>query len=119
MRRRDRYIGLVWLKRLPTDTPEGKVRGYAKDGPNATSTLDMLVRQFGLYCELGCCEEGYELICTPKPGPRPAKMPKVSASYKGAELPSVLAGAWSDYNRLVSMAERAELSPRQVVRWVA
>jgi hypothetical protein len=119
MRRRDRYIGLVWIKTLPGDPAEGRALPVPKDLLTEQQAMASLIGRFGLLVECELRDGFYTVRCTPQRDTIGAVNTYPAATYTGKCLLSLFSQAVLDYTAYWSDADLAVLSGREVIRWVA
>lgn len=119
MSRRDRYKGLVWLKRVVGDPPDGKIVPATYTKGSIHDSLTGLMEEMNLWVELEMVGDVYKVRCYPRQIGELRQGPKVCASYSGGRLAALLAVALLDYRQYQFDPAQAEMAPYEYVRWVA
>jgi hypothetical protein len=119
MRIRDRYRGLVWIAYVEGDPAEGRVTPLREVAVPLHVALAELLGRFGLLVEMEHDVDVSRVRCFPRKWVPGVRSSYPAASYTGGNLGSILAAALADYDRLDQDGLAVELSPKEVVRWVA
>lgn len=118
MARRDKYAKLVWLRRLPGDSADGRVANTAPVKMGFLSYVHTLTAGNDLWIEIEFTNNVFRLRCYPLAGNNAEDAPKICASYSGKRLIALLAAAVADYDAYMLKPESALLAPLEHIRWV-
>jgi hypothetical protein len=118
MRASRRFEGHVWLKALPDDRPGTPIVIAAACRPHFASNVDYLTNNLGLYLLFEYGDQHYTLRCYPNGDPEKVTKPGFAAAYRGPILAALPSAAVDDYLMWQRRPEAAELSAREVIRWV-
>jgi hypothetical protein len=119
MRRRERYKGLVWIKTLPGDPAEGRALPRPQPPLQIGTALFTLTGDYGLFVEIELRDGCYSVRTFPHWHLGSERSAYPAAAYASKGLAWALNQATLDYRAYTDDADRAVLSPREVIRWVA
>lgn len=118
MARRDKYSKLVWLRKLPGDTADGRTVSPGPVKMGFLSYVHTLTAGNELWIEMEFTNNAFRLRCYPLAGNHAEDAPKICISYAGKRLISLLACAVADYEAYMLKPEAALLAPLEHIRWV-
>ncbi len=115
---RKRYEGLVWLRSLVGDPADGRITSSQLPRMGVSSSVSALTERWRLLVECEQVNGSYVVRCIPRRGSQVANGVPIAAGYTGSNLQNILHCAFSDYRRLEEKPWDAELSKREVLRFV-
>jgi hypothetical protein len=115
---RKRYEGLVWIRQIAGDPADGRITTTDLPRQPIGQAITTLTARWGLLIEAEQVNGTYVVRCIPRGRGAGSYAVTVAAGYTGANLNNILACAIADYTAISDKPWDAELSKREVLRFV-